>query len=65
MAFNSFNFWLIFPFIFVIYWAVPKRYYLHFREDQKTDEFIEIEIGSEDILNQLENVMENGTDLPE
>lgn len=26
MAFNSFNFWLIFPFIFVIYWAVPKRY---------------------------------------
>ena len=36
-----------------------------FREDQKTDEFIEIETGSEDILNQLENVMENGTDLPE
>ena len=36
-----------------------------FREDQKTDEFIEIETGSEDILNQLENVMENGTKLPE
>ena len=32
-----------------------------FREDQKTDEFIKIGIGSEDILNQLENVMENGT----
>ena len=26
MAFNSFNFWLIFPFIFAIYWAIPKRY---------------------------------------
>ena len=36
-----------------------------FREDQKTDEFIEIETGSEDILSQLENVMENGTKLPE
>lgn len=36
-----------------------------FREEQKTDEFIEIETGSEDILNQLENVMENGTKLPE
>lgn len=36
-----------------------------FREDQKTDEFIEIETGSEDILNQLENVMENGAKLPE
>ena len=36
-----------------------------FREEQKTDEFIEIETGSEDILSQLENVMENGTKLPE
>ena len=36
-----------------------------FREDQKTDEFIEIETGSEDILGQLENVMENGAKLPE
>ena len=36
-----------------------------YREDQKTDEFIEIETGSEDILSQLENVMENGTKLPE
>ena len=36
-----------------------------FREDQKTDEFIEIETGSEDILSQLENVMENGAKLPE
>ena len=35
-----------------------------FREEQKTDEFIEIETGSEDILSQLENVMENGTKLP-
>lgn len=26
MVFNSFNFWLIFPFIFVIYWAIPMRY---------------------------------------
>ena len=34
-----------------------------FREDQKTDEFVEIEIGSEDILTQLENVMEKGTKL--
>lgn len=32
-----------------------------FREDQKSDEFIEIEIGSEDILSQLENAMEKGT----
>lgn len=32
-----------------------------FREDQKSDEFIEIEIGSEDILTQLEKVMEKGT----
>jgi len=36
-----------------------------FREEQKSDEFIEIETGSEDILSQLENVMENGTNLPE
>ena len=36
-----------------------------FRDEQKTDEFIEIETGSEDILSQLENVMENGTKLPE
>lgn len=34
-----------------------------FREDQKNDEFIEIETGSEDILSQLENVMEKGTKL--
>ena len=34
------------------------------REEQKSDEFIEIELGSEDILCQLENVMENGTKLP-
>lgn len=33
-----------------------------FREEQKSDEFIEIEIGSEDILSQLENVMEKGAD---
>lgn len=38
---------------------------LTFREDQKSDEFIEIEVGSEDILTQLENVMEKGTKLPE
>lgn len=31
-----------------------------FREDQKTDAFIEIETGAEDILSQLENVMERG-----
>ena len=36
-----------------------------FREEQKTDEFIEIETGSEDILSQLENVMEKGAKLPE
>lgn len=36
-----------------------------FREDQKTDAFIEIEAGSEDILTQLENVMEKGTKLHE
>lgn len=34
-----------------------------FREDQKTDEFIEIETGSEDILSQLENVTEKGTKM--
>lgn len=26
MVFNSFNFWLLFPIIFVIYWAIPKQY---------------------------------------
>ena len=26
MVFNSFNFWLIFPIIFIIYWAIPKKY---------------------------------------
>lgn len=26
MAFNSFNFWLIFPFIFVFYWAIPAKW---------------------------------------
>lgn len=36
-----------------------------FREDQKTDEFLEIEIGSEDILHQLENVMEKGAKMPQ
>jgi len=35
-----------------------------YREDQKTDEFMEIQIGSEDILNQLENAMEKGTKMP-
>lgn len=25
MLFNSFNFWLIFPFIFVGYWIIPQR----------------------------------------
>ena len=34
-----------------------------FREDQKTDEFLEIEIGSEDILAQLDRAMENGAIL--
>ena len=34
-----------------------------FREDQKTDEFLEIEIGSEDILSQLDRAMENGITL--
>ena len=26
MVFNSFNFWLVFPFIFVIYWAIPVKF---------------------------------------
>ena len=26
MVFNSFNFWLLFPFIFVIYWAIPIKF---------------------------------------
>lgn len=26
MLFNSFNFWLIFPFIFVMYWAIPAKF---------------------------------------
>ena len=26
MAFNSFNFWLIFPFMFVFYWAIPVKW---------------------------------------
>lgn len=26
MVFNSFNFWLLFPFIFVIYWAIPVKF---------------------------------------
>lgn len=26
MPFNSFNFWLIFPFIFVLYWLIPAKY---------------------------------------
>ena len=26
MPFNSFNFWLIFPFIFAPYWLIPARY---------------------------------------
>ena len=32
-------------------------------EDQKTDEFLEIEMGSDDILSQLESAMEKGTKL--
>ena len=31
-----------------------------FRDDQKSDAFIEIEAGSEDILSQLENAMDKG-----
>ena len=26
MAFNSFSFWLIFPLIFVFYWAIPAKW---------------------------------------
>lgn len=26
MPFNSFNFWLIFPFIFGVYWLIPAKY---------------------------------------
>ena len=26
MAFNSFNFWIVFPFIFVLYWAIPVKW---------------------------------------
>ena len=26
MAFNSFQFWLIFPFIFGVYWLIPIKY---------------------------------------
>lgn len=26
MPFNSFNFWLVFPFIFVFYWAIPAKW---------------------------------------
>lgn len=26
MPFNSFNFWLIFPFIFGLYWLIPAKY---------------------------------------
>lgn len=26
MPFNSFNFWLVFPFIFSIYWLIPSKY---------------------------------------
>lgn len=26
MAFNSFSFWIIFPFIFVFYWAIPAKW---------------------------------------
>lgn len=26
MLFNSFNFWLIFPFIFSFYWLIPSKY---------------------------------------
>ena len=34
-----------------------------FRDDQKTDEFLEIDMGSDDILSQLECAMEKGTKL--
>lgn len=26
MAFNSFNFWIVFPFIFALYWAIPPKW---------------------------------------
>ena len=26
MPYNSFNFWLIFPFIFGLYWLIPAKY---------------------------------------
>lgn len=26
MVFNSFNFWLVFPFIFVLYWVIPSKF---------------------------------------
>lgn len=26
MAFNSFSFWLVFPFIFIIYWLIPAKF---------------------------------------
>ena len=26
MAFNSFQFWFIFPVIFLVYWLIPARY---------------------------------------
>ena len=26
MVFNSFNFWLIFPFIFILYWGIPSKF---------------------------------------
>ena len=26
MAFNSFNFWLVFPFIFGLYWLIPAKW---------------------------------------
>ena len=26
MPFNSFNFWLVFPFIFGLYWLIPAKY---------------------------------------
>jgi len=26
MLFNSFNFWLVFPLIFIIYWSIPSKY---------------------------------------
>ena len=27
MAFNSFSFWLVFPFIFRLYWLIPSKFY--------------------------------------